>query len=231
MSSSSESIVIYGASGFAVSVAEMLEHGLDRFDFRVVAYIDDFRGDRGEAIDGVPVIGFERWADEFRALACMIVVADPAARRRLAARVVAAGGRVGAACQKTGPISPRTVIGDGTIVACPVYVGPFTVMGAHTLVMPMAVIGHDVILGDYVTVCSSASIAGYVVVEDEVFVGAGAVIVNGTPDRPVRIGRGTHVAAGAVVTKSLPAGSRVFGNPARDIRRVAGERLAARRRG
>ena len=231
MSSSSEEIVVYGASGFAVSIAEMLEHGFESFDFRVVAYIDDFRGDRGDAIDGVPVINFDRWAAEFRALTCMVTVGDPAARRRLAARVTDAGGRVGTVCQKTGSISPRTVVGAGTLVASRVYIGPFTVIGACTIVMPMAVLGHDIILGDCVTICSSASIAGHVVIEDDVFVGAGAVIVNGTPDRPMRIGRGTHVAAGAVVTKSLPAGSRVFGNPARDIRRVAGERLAARRRG
>ncbi|MGH8232715.1 MAG: acyltransferase [Rhodanobacteraceae bacterium] len=51
-------------------------------------------------------------------------------------------------------------------------------------------------------------------VEDNAVVGAGAVLLPG-----VRIGAGATVAAGAVVTKDVPPGALVMGNPAR----VAGE--------
>ena len=58
------------------------------------------------------------------------------------------------------------------------------------------------------------------------FIGAGATVINGKPSRPLTIGRGSIVGAGSVVTKSVPAGSTVSGNPAQSLR----ERVAASRR-
>ena len=53
-------------------------------------------------------------------------------------------------------------------------------------------------------------IFGKVVIEDWVYVGAGSQIMPG-----VRIGKGSIVAAGSIVTKSVPPGVVVGGNPAR----------------
>lgn len=54
-----------------------------------------------------------------------------------------------------------------------------------------------------------------VVIEDDVWVGAMAVILKG-----VTLGQGCVIGAGAVVTKDVPAGMLVGGNPARVIRPV-----------
>jgi len=51
-----------------------------------------------------------------------------------------------------------------------------------------------------------------VVIEDDVWVGIGAIILKG-----VRIGRGARIGAGSVVTKSIPPGATVMGNPARIV--------------
>ncbi len=51
-----------------------------------------------------------------------------------------------------------------------------------------------------------------ILIEDYVFVGAGAIVAPG-----VTLGRGCVVAAGAVVTKSVPPYTIVGGNPARKI--------------
>ncbi|WP_262230549.1 DapH/DapD/GlmU-related protein [Stenotrophomonas maltophilia] len=50
------------------------------------------------------------------------------------------------------------------------------------------------------------------VIEDDVWVGFGAIVLSG-----VRIGRGSIIAAGAVVTKDVEPYSIVGGNPARKI--------------
>jgi acetyltransferase-like isoleucine patch superfamily enzyme len=52
-----------------------------------------------------------------------------------------------------------------------------------------------------------------VTIEDDIWVGAGAVILRG-----VRVGRGSVIGAGSVVTKSVPPYAIVVGNPARLIR-------------
>lgn len=52
------------------------------------------------------------------------------------------------------------------------------------------------------------------VIEDDVWVGFGAIVLSG-----VRIGKGSIIAAGAVVTKDVEPYSIVGGNPARQISR------------
>lgn len=53
-----------------------------------------------------------------------------------------------------------------------------------------------------------------IVIEDEVFIGPGVIILPN-----VRIGRGAVVAAGSVVTHSVPARTMVQGNPAKAVAR------------
>jgi acetyltransferase-like isoleucine patch superfamily enzyme len=50
-------------------------------------------------------------------------------------------------------------------------------------------------------------------IEDDASIGSGATILCG-----VRVGKGALVGAGAVVTKDVPAGATVAGNPARVLR-------------
>jgi acetyltransferase-like isoleucine patch superfamily enzyme len=55
-----------------------------------------------------------------------------------------------------------------------------------------------------------------VIIEDDVWVGPNATILKG-----VRIGTGAFIEAGSVVTRDVSAGSRVLGNPAQVIGKVA----------
>jgi acetyltransferase-like isoleucine patch superfamily enzyme len=55
-------------------------------------------------------------------------------------------------------------------------------------------------------------VAKPVVIEDDVWIGIGAIVLKG-----VRIGRRARIGAGTVVTKDVPAGATVVGNPARLI--------------
>lgn len=75
-------------------------------------------------------------------------------------------------------------------------------------------VAHDCIIGDFVTFAPGVKCNGNILVEDGVYVGTGAIIKQGKKDRPIVIGRGSKIEAGAYVTRSVEPGVTVFGNPA-----------------
>lgn len=78
-------------------------------------------------------------------------------------------------------------------------------------------IAHDCTIGDFVTFAPKVCCNGNIVIKDYAYIGTGAVIKQGSPDKPLIIGENAIVGMGAVVTKDVPANTVVVGNPARPI--------------
>ncbi len=100
---------------------------------------------------------------------------------------------------------------------CAVDMGTFspTVIGSGTRLDNLVQIAHNVKLGKGCIVCGQGGVAGSAVLEDYVILGGRAAI---GPDS--HIGMGSQVAGGAKVNESAiwPAGSKLGGHPARDLK-------------
>ncbi len=100
---------------------------------------------------------------------------------------------------------------------CSVDAGTFspTVIGKGTRIDNLVQIAHNVKLGKGCIVCGQSGIAGSAVLDDYVVLGGRAAI---GPD--CHLGMGTQVAGGAKVTEGgiWPAGSKLGGHPARDLK-------------
>jgi tetrahydrodipicolinate N-acetyltransferase len=114
-------------------------------------------------------------------------------------------------------IGKRVIGMMGAVVNIGAVVGDGTMLDMNCVVGARAMVGTDCHIG------AGAVLAGVleppsaepVVIEDEVLVGANAVVLEG-----VRVGRGSVVAAGAVVTQDVPPLKVVAGQPARVIKEV-----------
>jgi sugar O-acyltransferase (sialic acid O-acetyltransferase NeuD family) len=114
-------------------------------------------------------------------------------------------------------VSSFAKFGMNAFIADFCFIGPDVEIGDGVLVNYMASISHDVKVGEFVTLGPGARVNGHVSVGDDVMIGSNAVIRNGKKLEPLLIGDSATIGAGAVVTKSVPAGATVVGNPARQI--------------
>jgi acetyltransferase-like isoleucine patch superfamily enzyme len=106
-------------------------------------------------------------------------------------------------------IGRETRIGMGNVVIGPVKIGNY-VMCAQNIVMSGLNHTYEDITQP---IAKQKETTGIIIIEDECWIGANAVITAG-----VTIGKHSVVAAGAVVTKNIPAYSVAVGNPARVIK-------------
>lgn len=102
-------------------------------------------------------------------------------------------------------------IGQYCVLQTDIEIGNDVMLAAH-----VGIVARDAHTFDQVGVTMFESQRGdryKVVIEDDVWVGFGAIILSG-----VRVGRGSIIAAGAVVKEDVPRYTIVSGNPAKPVR-------------
>ena len=137
--------------------------------------------------------------------------------------------------RKGAQIAESACIGDGTMVGRPsnLRVGDFSFIGRAELMLHGELnIGANVCINDGVIILTAThdvddpawrQIAKTVHIEDYAWIASHAKILPG-----VRIGRGAVVGACAVVSKDVPPGAIVVGNPARILNKKRPEELTYR---
>ena len=211
---------VYGMSGFGREVMPLarqqlaqIGEGADR-----LVFVDDAPGPA--TINGHRLLTYAQFlAEPARQRHAVLAIANSAVREKLALRCTQDGVLPWAVSASNAVRMDEVELGEGGIL-CPFVTLTSNVrIGRCFHANIYSYVAHDCVVGDFVTFAPGVKCNGNVVIEDHAYIGTGAILKQGLPDKPLVIGRGAVVGMGAVVTKSVPPGVTVVGNPARPLQR------------
>ncbi len=148
-----------------------------------------------------------------------VAIADYKTRKRIVDKYTLEGCKPKSIIAKSALILDRNHIGDGAIICGFSHLTSDIRIGRFFHCNIYSYVAHDSVVGDFVTLAPQVCCNGNVHICDYAYVGTGAVIKQGTPDKPLVIGEGAVIGMGAVVTKDVPPYEVVVGNPARPLRK------------
>lgn len=210
---------VYGASGCGRSLMPVAKMTVMREERAAdLVFIDDGL-EHPATVNGYPAMNYQDFIALRGEKSVLIAIANSKVRETITNKLTADGIELWSVQADTTLIMDAVTVGNGAALSPFVTIGANVQIGKCFHANLYSYVEHDCVIGDYVTFAPRVSCNGNIHIHDHAYIGAGAIIKQGTPDKPLVIGEGAIVGMGAVVTKSVPAGAVVIGNPARPLAR------------
>lgn len=210
-------VAIFGVSGFGREVMPLArQHWVASGGPYQLVFVDD--NPPAAECNGHRVLTYAEWlAQPHSSRHINIAIANSAVRQKLVERCLSDGVQFFEVRAANVVQMDSVELGAGAILSPFVTLTSNIRIGQHFHANIYSYVAHDCVIGDFVTFAPGVMCNGNVMVEDHAYIGTGAIIKQGQPGKPLVIGRGAVVGMGAVVTKSVPPGVTVVGNPARPL--------------
>ncbi len=213
---------LIGAGGFGREVMPLLEACVEEQALLLpeadaeVAFVESTPS--AQRIGARPVLALGDFlAADDRERLFNVAIADSYVRERLALACLAGGCLAQTLIAGDAEIFKTATIGEGAIICGRTMITDKARIGRFFHCNIYSYVAHDCVVGDFVTFGPRVSCNGNVRIDDHAYVGAGVVIRQGAPGRPLVIGEGAVIGMGAVVTRDVAPRTTVIGNPARPL--------------
>jgi|TARA_R100001143_G_scaffold570_7_gene1429 sugar O-acyltransferase (sialic acid O-acetyltransferase NeuD family) len=207
---------VYGASGFGREIMPLMRAQVAKDPEAECVFVDD--SDAENAVNGHRCMTFDQFIGHpAKRRAVTLAIGNGRIRANLAARCKAAGLNFISVQAETCSVLDDSSIAEGLILCGFATITSNATIGRHFHANIYSYVAHDCVIGDFVTFGPGVMCNGNVHVEDHVYIGTGAMLRQGEPGKPLIIGAGSTIGMGAVVTRNVPPGVTVVGNPAKPL--------------
>lgn len=213
---------VFGAGGYGREVMPLARMQLQKQEKAVESLFCVVDNPETDEVNGVGVISLTDFLQidaERRYLTCAI--ADSKVRSSLKNRIQGSEILDWTVVAENCVVMDQVIIGLGSILSPFVTITSNITIGSSFHANLYSYVGHDCVIGDFVTFAPGVKCNGNVVIENHAYVGTGAIIKPGRTGKPLTIGKAAVIGMGSVVTKDVPPGVTVVGNPAEIFKRSA----------
>ena len=211
-------VAILGSSGNSIDILDsMLEvnRHLGCEKYRPIGFLDD-RAEPGKLVRGFPVLGPLAKADTLDSQVLFSTAIGSAASYLGKPALLNGLGlsleRYATIIHPSASVSQWAELGRGCLILQQCTLSAGCHIHDHVVMLPGCRISHDTVVEDFNVLATGVILCGHVRISPNCYLGAGSLVRE-----RLQLGEGCLVGMGSVVVKSVTAGQRVAGNPARPL--------------
>lgn len=203
-------IIIFGSSGHARSIAEILEN----LDYEIVGFINSYLP-KGQKVLNYRTIGNEEvlfnCEKNYGTNLVVIGVGDIQGRAKVVEKIREINPNIvfPTIISPRATVSKHTIIGEGTVIFSNSFVNVECEIGNFCVINSGSILEHCTQICDFCTISPAVNIGGDVKIEEYTFIGSSATVIQKR-----KIGKHVVIGAGAVVTSDIPDNVLAVGIPA-----------------
>jgi sugar O-acyltransferase (sialic acid O-acetyltransferase NeuD family) len=211
---------IIGAGGHGKEIMPLarmrFKKEIERGEVDLLFVVENIHEDK--VLNSQKIISLEKYLKIDAELYFNIAIGNSLARERLSKLLTSQGCRPFSVVAADVTMLDGVKLGEGYTISPQTIITSNVTIGDYFQANCQCVISHDCQIGNFVTLAPGVRCNGNVIIEDHAYIGAGSVIINGTSDKPLIIGRNSVVGMGAIVIRNVSANTTVVGNPAKVIK-------------